>query len=361
MDAKGNLPIGGGNNAKQSVRFRASQSSGITGIRWEIRRKDADGYSAGTRGTIRISIRADDGTSNHRPTGSDLASVDVAGNADNGNADGGYTILSTFSSPYTVTAGTLYHVVFTNVDADPAANFVSGNYTWLENAPESNSIGTRQPAFSDDFGLLTTDPDGLTSGSTFLETGLALSHSPKIDIIYANGSHDGSAYLQGSSSGSQYALMDGANQRVRERFTVSGGTRTATHVYVRVGKQSGTGNLTMTVKNSGGSSLATCTVAAASVPSATMGTAGDNGGWVGGTLSANVTLTDGQQYDLELSAAASTQFSAVPMLYEDASSEDMLSRRFTDGAAQKTTDGTNWSAIVSGGYGQNLQFYFVTA
>lgn len=358
MDSKSNLYIGGPNNSKLSMSFIASYSLAPASVRWEIRR--GSGYSLGTGGTIRISIRAD---SAGVPTGGDLAYVDVGGKADNGGLNGGYTISNTFGSAYVLTAGTKYHIVFTNIDAAPTANYVSLNFTFLNNPPESNSIGTLQPAFTDDFHVTTTDPNGLTTGSTFFLTGYAVSHSPKLDIVYSDGSHDGSAYVQGSIADSgQYAVLDGANKRARERFTVSGGSRTVSTVYVRVGKQSGTGNLTIALKNSAGSTLATTTVAAASIPTATPGVDPmDNGAWVGGALSSSVVLTDGAQYDLELSAGASTQFSVAPMLYTDGSSVHMGSRAFREGAAQKTVDGSTWTEIVSGGppYGQNLQFYFV--
>ena len=79
------------------------------------------GYQAGQGGTIQVDLDADDNTAAHQPSGVSLASVSY------GNIiaqDNNYPELpSRTRSPSK--AARLYHLVFTNVDPAPAANYIS--------------------------------------------------------------------------------------------------------------------------------------------------------------------------------------------------------------------------------------------
>ena len=71
IDTKANLPPGPFGR-KLSHRFRASTTSDLLSVSWE--RRTGPGYSAGDGGTMRITVRPDDG--NGKPSNTILASVD---------------------------------------------------------------------------------------------------------------------------------------------------------------------------------------------------------------------------------------------------------------------------------------------
>ena len=128
----------------------------------------------------------------------------------------------TFPSPATLRAGVLYHIVFENVDSDPTKNWFSINdvYTFATTLPATR----REP--------------GLRSAhESRLRVVGRCRHTADMDLTYSNGTHDGLAYIAVLLD--YYGLIGGQN-RVRERFTVSGGDRLVREAFVRVGKQSGT-------------------------------------------------------------------------------------------------------------------------
>src|SRR5207237_608309 len=76
-DTLGNTQIGGTNNSstsKTSYRFRAGQSANLTSIRVYFVTGHS-GYSGGTGGKIEVTLQTDDGTTNHAPSGTILASL----------------------------------------------------------------------------------------------------------------------------------------------------------------------------------------------------------------------------------------------------------------------------------------------
>lgn len=351
-DTKSNLRIGLAHNAKVSFRFRASQASTITGIRLVYRKATANtGYSAGSNITMTYTLQADDGTANHRPSGVALSTAtdSIASGTDFNT--GRITSAITFAVPYQVTRGGLYHIVVENTTTDFTNNYISLNFVYSFTTP-----GTpRHPAFSDDFALMGTDPTESGASTAFT---VMPKYLPVIDIIYANGAHDGQRYVQGdTASTSGYAVVNGTTKMARERIVVSGGDKVVTGVYLRCSKVSGTDPLVLTLQDSGGTTIDSVNVAAAGVPTLAVPTEADTGEFVGGTFASPQTLTSGSTYHLRASTASGTTYSVLAMLCED-STGTMGSWAFTDGTAQKTTDGTNWTALISGGFAQNCQLYF---
>lgn len=351
-DTKSNLRIGLAHNAKVSFRFRASQASTITGIRVVYRKATANtGYSNGSNITMTYTLQADDGTSNHRPDGVALSTAtdSIASGTDFNT--GRITATISFGTPYLVTRGQLYHIVVENTTTDYTNNYVSLNFVYSFSA-----MGTpRHPAFSDDFALMGTDPNESGASTAFT---VMPKYVPVIDIIYANGAHDGQRYVQGdTASTSGYAVVNSTTHMARERIIVSGGDKVVTGVYLRCSKVSGSDPLILTLQDSGLSTIDSVSVAAAGVPTLAVPTEADMGEFVGGAFASPQTLTNGSTYYLRASTAAGTTYSVPAMLSEDATGT-MDSWAFTDGAAQKTTDGTNWTALISGGFDQNCQLYF---
>ena len=114
MDTLWNTQVGGPDRLAVSYVFRAT-SSQIKSARFYMIPTGYSGYGAGTGGTIRVTIEADQ---NGSPSGTALASDNVPGTIDT-NA------VATFASAAAVTPGRLYHVVFRNVDANPTQNYAS--------------------------------------------------------------------------------------------------------------------------------------------------------------------------------------------------------------------------------------------
>jgi hypothetical protein len=166
-----NFTIGGQWHSTHAYRFRARKSGSLSAIRvnWIYDFSKA-GYQSGTGGVIRVSIRPDDGSASHLPSSTVLTTSNVkmnlcspaevkaagkrmdgpCGNEGQFNRDG---VRMTFApiefKPGTdLQKGSLYHVVFENIDPDPIANSVSVNGLFhpggirrlLNNLPPPNGL-----------------------------------------------------------------------------------------------------------------------------------------------------------------------------------------------------------------------------
>jgi hypothetical protein len=291
---------------------------------------------------MRITVQTDDGSAAHVPSGNVLASLTFVP----GNPSGHWETFRRFDfdSPATLTEGRLYHIVFENTDPSPDVNYISVNELFY--------FGTvtdpRQPVLSDDYAVLYRPSGGWQ---------LQGRDTAVMDLTYADGTHDGQAYM-GVIVGA-YGLISGPDRMVRERFTVSGGDRRVTRAFVRVGKQFGSGALTIRLEKGDGTLIEQGTVPASSIPSFTVGTATDSGDWVGITFDTPRVLQNGQTYNLRLSAPSGTQFSMVPIRQgTDDAGGTYASWVYRDGTGQHTTDGGagwqdlyQWSPV-------DIQFYF---
>ena len=332
IDAKANMPIGPW--PKVAHRFKASTSSTLTSIRFSQR--GGSGYSAGTGGTMRITVQTDDG--HGYPSGKVLASLSVKP----GNPVGSWTRFDryTFSKPASLVAGRRYHIVFQNTDPAPRSNYISINNVAVLRGVTS----PRQPAFADaDYAVLST-----ARGSWALEP----AYTAVMDLTYGNGRHSGQGYIEAMIA--KYGVISGSRQRVRERFTVSRGDRTVSSVSVRVRRTTGSAPLSIRLETATGTHRGTVKIPASSIPLSKAGVIGGEV-WVTGRFSSPVTLRDGRTYHLRLSTDAGTSYATTPI--REGSDAGFRSRRFTDGYAQQTTDGGGtwkklyeWSPV-------DLQFY----
>jgi hypothetical protein len=252
----------------------------------------------------------------------------------------------TFLAPAAVMAGETYHLVFENVAADPANNYISLNMLY--------TFGTlptpRQAAYPDTFATLYAEPTTWVPQDQYL---------PIFDLGYANGYHDGQAYV--GTLWEYLGTISDAN-RVRERFTVTGGVVVVIAAHIRLKRISGTGDLVVTLENGVGDLIEAVNVPATDIdiglmPDGSEATlAGDT--WATATFLAPLVLPDGT-YNLVLSTDASTLYTAVPL--RQGGSFGLQSRVFADGYAQWSTDGgTTWAALYEFDE-TDLQFYFETA
>ncbi len=339
MDSLNNTVVGGPDGRSTSYRFRATTSARLDSIRIYVIGPGHAGYGAGTGGTWAVTVQPDDGTPNHAPSGTVLATASLR------PADG-FPVIS-WSSPASLTAGALYHVVFRNVDPDPAANYASldGVFMYQPTAP-------RQPAFS--------DPDWGQPARTGAGPWADLAGTvPIMQLNYANGVTAGLGYMEVWVRSPK--TVSGASQ-VREAFTVSGPSRSVGSFSVRLMRLSGAGPLTVRLETAGGALVEQGAIPASAIP---VGVPGDHGGaghaaWATYAFAAPRTLVSGQAYNVVLSAPADTAYS-VFVVRKGASYGFGPATYFADGRAQATS-GSGWGPFTQDGGGPldqgDLQFCF---
>jgi len=337
-DSLANTVLGGPSANVASYRFQARYSSPLQAIRvffiWSTLKA---GYQAGLGGTIQVELKADDGSAAHLPTGPALATLEY-GNilAQTQN----YPKLA-FPEPATLVGGRFYHLVFTNVDPNPVANYISLDdlYTDQQTAP-------MQPGSTD------------AAAAVLVKSGtgawkLRPNFTPILELDYANGSRQGNGYMEVWSTNPK--TVSGA-AGVREAFKVSGPARTFTRIRIRLQRVAGSSPLTLTLTEADGTVMARETVAAASVRQGVSA-------WVEASFPVGHVLATGVAYRLTLSAPADTQYSLYP-LRKGADKGFAAATLFPDGCAQFTTSGdagwTGWdmwgTPNLSTG---DLQFLFI--
>ncbi len=322
---------GGGVNTQVAFRFRATTSAALTSVRFYVI-GTVSGYAGGTGGTLNVSVQTDDGSAAHVPSGHVLAQVSIP----NAASLHGAGALATFSSPATLTAGQLYHIVFRNTDPAPTVNFISINGTYVY----GSTIEPQQPRFPDtDFALLMNQGSWTTREN----------YTPIVSLTYANGVVAGQGYMEMWIH--NYEPISGADQ-VRELFTL-GDSRTVSQAAVRLRRSSGASSLTLSLETASGTLLAQGTVPASSIPVSAPG--GDNGGAVWALASFPATTLPAGSYQLVLSTASDTQYTIFP-IRKGLDYGYGSTTYFADGQAQYTS-GSGWTAFADRPGESDLQFY----
>lgn len=333
----------GGELFRAAYVFKAEQSSSIDSIRWYLIGVAEAGYSAGDGGTEQWELRTVDGS--YMPTSTVLATSTSA----NAGVNTGYRV-STFPSPYTVTAGSYYALVVNNIHANPTDNYFS-----VDNLLDWNNTPPVNPRFEDDANAwkLVWSRAAVSSGAWS-----AINRTPILDITYGNAQHQGQGYLEvwglGGSDGTNRA--DGTN-RVRELITPAS-TINVTHVGLRLCKTSGgTNALSVRLETSAGSEIETVTIAAASIPNFS-GSIRNGNAWVEVAFASTRTLTAANTYHLECSTTASTIYHFEASAHGTGSYHS--STYFNEGRMQKY-NGSAWSNVLNGSgvasADADLQFY----
>jgi hypothetical protein len=328
-----------------SYRFRAKYTGQMSGIRVYVMgrtyTRPQGGYGLGNGGTWQISLRHDS-TSNHTPCVGWMASMQRNHIADSVNSAETPFPLLTFNSPATIDSGTLYHVVFQNIDANPSANYTALNC--FTNWPQL--IETPQQPFApntDWMSLRANSPytTWTTNDDTYGET-------PIMEYYYTDGHSTGWSYMESESDASI-----GGNNAVREKFTVTGSDKETINANVWIKKISGTGALSIALETGAGSTIETQTIAASGISSSVYE-------WHSVSWTSNRTLTNGSSYHLLLTAPSGTTYAMKPVR-KDANYGFTASSMFSDGYAQYTTDGSTWQvwgSSPSGTHGYDVEFYF---
>jgi len=344
-----------------SYRFRAATTGNLTDVIYY--HVGSSGYGAGTGGAWRAQVFADDGTSVHHPTGSALATQALAASVTN-TAGRSFT----FSSPASLVTGTLYHLVFENVDASPTANYASVDL-W------ATFHSVSQPGYS----AVTTDDSPQPVDLGYLQyTGGAWNSTHASDRVLLpivgltiGGVLQGQSYGEASyNDASDVATISGSTHMVREKFTPSS-TVTVTGAGFRTWKLTGgTGDLTIGLYATSGDTLIdSFTVPTASITSGSAPTTAanavlsghDQADWVTGSFSSSRTLTSGTSYYLRMSAPSGTTCYACVQRRLYPNYDYGAPSCFTDGTAESTTDGSTWAGYGNVPTRNDLSFYLVTA
>jgi hypothetical protein len=344
IDSRGNIRVPP-DAAKIAYRWIASQASPVTGFRHVQR--GGSGYSLGGGGTYRYQHCADDGTG--KP-GTVLA---TSNSFSPGNPSGDWERVDsvTFPSPYTTVIGTTYHIVGENIGSSPSSNYISFNEVFRFGTP----LNPRQPAYTDDCAIYELD-----SGVW----GLSANHTPVFEVIYGNGQFDGQGY-QGIIIGS-HGNITGTTTMVRERFTVTGGDRTATQLWWRLGRQSGTDLVKLRLETGTGVLIEESDAAdsGTTIPVHSPG-ATYSGDWCHITFGTPRVLTNGSTYNVRASCPSGSTYWSMPITSGifptggNPAQYNWASRHFGDGTGQKTINsGGTWSALYAY-LPENNQFYFV--
>lgn len=132
-----------------------------------------------------LSLKHDDGTSNHWPTGIAIKSLTHSMHGYNGSNLSDVFPLLTFDSPASVDSGTIYHIIFENTEADQNANYSSVNTLFTYPA-----ITPSQPfAANMDWSSLESSTAPYTTWSE------APSNTPIMAYYYADGNVCGMGYF----------------------------------------------------------------------------------------------------------------------------------------------------------------------
>ena len=362
-DGLANTPLGGPYLTNtQYMRFRAGQSSNLTAFRFYYLGPPEPGYADGTGGTWNAGVYADDGSADHLPTGSPLAAVTNVPAQVKFSGEAGRLI--TLTTPVPVTAGNLYHLVFTNTDSSPSTNYFSPDFWYRASIPDRAAGTTPYPSQIHPLMPNSDWGHGYKFGSQWT---IREGYLPVLDLTYANGKHQGWSYAEASYGGvDEVGEISGTTKMVREQITVSGSNKTVTGAGIRLLKiAGGTSPLTVKLEDGSGNPIDSFTIPAGNIPNGpapdftspiSNDDVGQNARWVNGVFSTSHVLTVGQTYQLTLSTAAGTTYWAWVNRRLQSYGYDPATY-FSDGVAQYTRDGSSWSNLGRSKGDQDLQFY----
>jgi len=227
-DALGNVPLlpnsYGGRVA--SFRFRASISGRVTSLIYYNQNQISRGYAKGDGGIILIELRVDDGTSNHGPSETVLASCTLSS-----PMSAGYFPLLRFNNQVQIHAGKLYHIVFTNIHSNPAENYVSINC--LHNFREKPNVNLDVGISDVDLAVLVKKDNAGIWKQRYQST-------PIFNLLFSDGKAIGQGYVS-AISGWNHTVT--SMNKIRETFVINGSSRQVGEVLVRVHRDSGDLNI----------------------------------------------------------------------------------------------------------------------
>ncbi len=338
-DDLNNSLVGGPGNRQVAYRFRATDTAALSAIRVYL--VTGSGYSGGTGGRIEISVRDDDGSAAHLPSGTVLAATTYVPGTTIANS--GLPRID-FASAATLEAGRLYHIVFRNVDPAPTVNYTSvdGLFTF-------GTLAVWQPRVSNTDWANLVWSGGAWSADRGPGQGVI---TPIMELVYGNGDVGGVGYMEVWSG---LPKVISGSRAARESFTVQGSDRQVAAVSVRLRRLDGGGPLILRLESGAGALIDAVSVPASALPLSARPT------WVSATFNSFHPLVAGQPYHLVLTASSNTHYS-VYVIRKGAAFGFDPGTFFADGYAQYNA-GTGWAGFDQPGGRTNLslgdlQFYF---
>lgn len=281
------LEIGMHPGRSVSYRFRADHDGAAAAVRvyFIFRTNCSKGcYAAGDGGVIRVEIRGDDGTADHLPARTALASTLVSDPLAQWNR------LVHFPNAALFQAGELYHIVFTNISPDETQNFVSIDDLYTATA----STELHPAAYETDLAVLLR-ADAAAAWQTRSH------HLPIFSLDYADGFRQGQAYIDVKQSG----VVISPGSSVREVFTVQDATRPVALAGVRLKPLASGGRLRIILADFSGQTIETTTVSPAVAPG--------QYAWLALPFKSLRALTKGVTYELVLSSEEGGQYLIQPL------------------------------------------------
>lgn len=302
-------------------RFTAPLSGTMDRFRWNLPKRPA--YKGGTGGDMRVTIREDDGSGNPDLAGGGIvwqSSLFVMSQDGSGNMiyPAGVTAFFGFGSDEgaeivtnaALTAGQVYHVVWTNENSSPSTNWYSINHAWNHSMPQDPyhqwpmwaDLATLAGNSSDAFGFagnrfipyfqFRRSSDALWWGQNYFDCGTTS------NIMTIAGS--------GSKSGNSREI--GGNWQIRQRWTHTAPTMTVSRWRGRVWRRTSNTTYPLRIRliEEGTGTLADVTVAASSIFQPSLGydnLSGEVFAPIDVSLGGTFSLTNGSTYQLELSTA----------------------------------------------------------
>jgi len=296
-NALANLEIGKFAGRQLDIRFVAERTKNVSSV--VLYMKTGVGYSAGTGGTVNVSLQSDDGTSNHFPSGTQLDSSSAAP----GNPASPVFRTFLFSGTVGLVKGTYYHLVLTNTDGSPTTNYVS-----LDDLANNNN--TAAPFYSSIPLLLNCSTNACFNTLAILwqntapPWALKTNHIPIFAVNYADGSSQGQGY-DDAAAGSGLFTIQGTNQAGQLLNPTSDVTVGGVNVWVQ--KVGSPGALSISLQTAAGTVIETATIAAASIATSFA--------YASANFTSNHLLTGGSSYRVVLSSAAdvSNNYQVFPM------------------------------------------------
>jgi hypothetical protein len=335
-DGLANTVVGGPAENIVSYRFRAGHSGLLQQIHVYLIPNHV-GYSAGTGGQLQVTVNADDGTAAHNPSSTVLASYLLA-NPLAATPSINFPVF-VFSAPPSLVQGQLYHIVFTDVDPNPAANYISVDALYY-----ANPMTPSQPTISDtDFAELLGAPNGTWAPRQ--------GYTPILELDYQDGFSELNGYMEVWVGAPQNISGSAA---VRETIAVSSAQENVASVSIRVARVSGSDPLIVTLENGDGTLIEQGQIPADALP------ADNSYGWATYMFASSHTLASGLTYHLQLTSAATSTYQAFP-IRKGLAYGFQNTTYFPDGYAQFNQGGswvgwTQWG--VSNRTDSDLQFYF---
>jgi hypothetical protein len=298
-------------------------------------------YAGGTGGTIHVTLNTDDGTPDHNPTSTVLASSWIT-NVLSLPAVARHFYALKFSTNPTVTADQIYHLVFKNEDANPEVNFLS-----VDDLYHTVPVTQNQPTISN------VDQAVLLSEDNAHTWQIRAGYTPIYELDLADGTCEGVGYIEGWVSAPQPVS---GTRAVREMFTVTGPEVKVNSAAIRLSRVSGTDPLVVRLENADGTLIVRGSIPVSDIPQ----TNEDEPGWTNVAFGATYSLASGNTYHLDFEASSTSTYEVFPI--RKGGAYGFHDTTFFNQGHAELMNGGSWAGWTQWGVANrtdaDLQFYF---